>query len=142
MGYTLESVFNHFITPRKSAGFSRGLLVFIRGHTWSRIKIMSYLTQREMTNIDSGGPLFEWSFTHVSFPVACSLKGNVGIGIRSLLRKNKYNVYLVDEFRTSCKCSNCAPSTSVALNLHPCKFSVDIHLFKIRYLNVGPAFVG
>jgi len=31
----------------------------------------------------------------------------LGIGIRSLLRKNKYNVYLVDEFRTSCKCSNC-----------------------------------
>jgi transposase len=27
--------------------------------------------------------------------------------MRSLLRKNKYNVYLVDEFRTSCKCSNC-----------------------------------
>lgn len=31
----------------------------------------------------------------------------LGIGIRSLLRKNKYNVYLVDEFRSSCKCSNC-----------------------------------
>jgi hypothetical protein len=31
----------------------------------------------------------------------------LGIGIRSLLRKNKYKVYLVDEFRTSCKCSNC-----------------------------------
>jgi hypothetical protein len=31
----------------------------------------------------------------------------LGIGMRSLLRKNKYNVYLVDEFRTSCKCSNC-----------------------------------
>ena len=27
--------------------------------------------------------------------------------MRSLLRKNKYKVYLVDEFRTSCKCSNC-----------------------------------
>jgi hypothetical protein len=31
----------------------------------------------------------------------------LGIGMRSLLRKNKYKVYLVDEFRTSCKCSNC-----------------------------------
>jgi hypothetical protein len=31
----------------------------------------------------------------------------LGIGLRSLLRKNKYKVYLVDEFRTSCKCSNC-----------------------------------
>jgi len=31
----------------------------------------------------------------------------LGIGMRRLLRKNKYNVYLVDEFRTSCKCSNC-----------------------------------
>jgi hypothetical protein len=31
----------------------------------------------------------------------------LGIGMRSLLRKNKYNVFLVDEFRTSCKCSNC-----------------------------------
>ena len=29
------------------------------------------------------------------------------LGMRSLLRKNKYKVYLVDEFRTSCKCSNC-----------------------------------
>jgi hypothetical protein len=31
----------------------------------------------------------------------------LGIGMRSLLRKNKYKVYLVDEFRTSCKCSKC-----------------------------------
>jgi hypothetical protein len=31
----------------------------------------------------------------------------LGIGIRSLFRKNKYKVFLVDEFRTSCKCSNC-----------------------------------
>jgi len=31
----------------------------------------------------------------------------LGIGIRSLFHKNKYKVFLVDEFRTSCKCSNC-----------------------------------
>ena len=31
----------------------------------------------------------------------------LGIGMRSLLRKNNYKVYLVDEFRTSCKCSKC-----------------------------------
>ena len=31
----------------------------------------------------------------------------LGIGLRSLLRNNKYKVYLVDEFRTSCKCSRC-----------------------------------
>ena len=31
----------------------------------------------------------------------------LGIGMRSLLRKNKYKVFLVDEFRSSCKCSNC-----------------------------------
>jgi hypothetical protein len=31
----------------------------------------------------------------------------LGIGMRSVLRKNKYKVYLVDEFRTSCKCSKC-----------------------------------
>jgi hypothetical protein len=31
----------------------------------------------------------------------------LGVGIRSLFRKNKYKVYLVDEFRTSCKCSKC-----------------------------------
>lgn len=31
----------------------------------------------------------------------------LGIGIRCLLRKNKYRVFLVDEFRTSCKCSSC-----------------------------------
>jgi hypothetical protein len=31
----------------------------------------------------------------------------IGIGIRSLFRKNKYNVFLVDEFRTSCRCSKC-----------------------------------
>lgn len=30
-----------------------------------------------------------------------------GIGMRTLFRKNNYKVYLVDEFRTSCKCSNC-----------------------------------
>jgi hypothetical protein len=31
----------------------------------------------------------------------------LGKGMRCLLRKNKYKVYLVDEFRTSCKCSKC-----------------------------------
>ena len=29
----------------------------------------------------------------------------IGKGLRNLFRKNKYEVYLVDEFRTSCKCS-------------------------------------
>ena len=31
----------------------------------------------------------------------------LGKGMRTLFRKNKYNVFLVDEFRTSCKCSKC-----------------------------------
>ena len=31
----------------------------------------------------------------------------LGIGMRSLFRKNNYKVYLVDEFRSSCKCSKC-----------------------------------
>ena len=31
----------------------------------------------------------------------------LGIGIRTLFRKNNYKVFLVDEFRSSCKCSNC-----------------------------------
>ena len=31
----------------------------------------------------------------------------LGIGIRTLFRKNKYQVFLVDEFRSSCKCSRC-----------------------------------
>jgi len=31
----------------------------------------------------------------------------LGKGIRTLFRKNNYKVFLVDEFRTSCKCSNC-----------------------------------
>jgi transposase len=30
-----------------------------------------------------------------------------GKGFRTLFRKSGYKVYLVDEFRTSCKCSNC-----------------------------------
>lgn len=30
-----------------------------------------------------------------------------GKGFRTLFRKNSYQVYLVDKFRTSCKCSNC-----------------------------------
>jgi hypothetical protein len=31
----------------------------------------------------------------------------LGKGMRTLFRKNNYNVFLVDEFRTNCKCSNC-----------------------------------
>ena len=31
----------------------------------------------------------------------------IGIGMRTLFRKNNYKVYLVDEFRSSCKCSQC-----------------------------------
>lgn len=30
-----------------------------------------------------------------------------GIGFRNMFRKNGFQVYLVDEFRTSCRCSNC-----------------------------------
>jgi hypothetical protein len=30
-----------------------------------------------------------------------------GKGFRALLKKNGYKVYLVNEFRTSCKCSGC-----------------------------------
>ena len=30
-----------------------------------------------------------------------------GIGSRNIFRKNGFQVYLVDEFRTSCKCYNC-----------------------------------
>ena len=30
-----------------------------------------------------------------------------GKGMRTLFRKNGYKTYLVDEFRTSCKCSKC-----------------------------------
>ena len=35
----------------------------------------------------------------------------LGIGMRTLFRKNKYQVYLVDEYRSSCKCSNCNGGT-------------------------------
>jgi len=31
----------------------------------------------------------------------------LGKGMRTLFRKNNFKVFLVDEFRTSCKCSNC-----------------------------------
>jgi len=31
----------------------------------------------------------------------------LGKGMRTLFRKNKYNVFLVDEYRSSCKCSKC-----------------------------------
>ena len=31
----------------------------------------------------------------------------IGIGMRTLFRKNNYKVFLVDEFRSSCKCSQC-----------------------------------
>jgi len=35
-----------------------------------------------------------------------------GKGFRTLLRKEGYKVYLVDEFRTSCQCSNCQNETT------------------------------
>jgi transposase len=31
----------------------------------------------------------------------------LGVGMRTLFRKNGYKVYLVDEYRTSCRCSKC-----------------------------------
>ena len=34
-----------------------------------------------------------------------------GKGFRNLLRKRGYEVYLVDEFRTSCRCSSCGGET-------------------------------
>ena len=31
----------------------------------------------------------------------------LGKGMRTLFRRNKYQVYLVDEHKTSCRCSKC-----------------------------------
>jgi len=35
-----------------------------------------------------------------------------GVGFRKLFRANGFKVYLVDEFRTSCRCSNCCGETA------------------------------
>src|SRR3990167_6860878 len=35
-----------------------------------------------------------------------------GVGMRNLFRRYKYEVYLIDEFRTSCRCSVCGGKCS------------------------------
>ena len=35
-----------------------------------------------------------------------------GVGMRKLFRSNGFKVYLVDEFRTSCRCANCSGETA------------------------------
>ena len=44
-----------------------------------------------------------------------------GIGFRNLFRKAGYHVYLVDEFRTSIKCSVCSDPDRVVENFRYCK---------------------
>ena len=41
-----------------------------------------------------------------------------GKGFRNLFRKNGYNVYLVEEFRTSCRCSGCG---GLCTKFHECE---------------------
>jgi len=54
----------------------------------------------------------------------------IGKGIRTLFRKNNYNVFLVDEFRTSCKCSNCDGGVCEKFRVrkHPNKKKDDLRL--------------
>ena len=54
----------------------------------------------------------------------------LGIGMRSLFRKNNYKVFLVDEFRSSCKCSKCngglCEKFMVRKNPRPDKYDVRL----------------
>jgi hypothetical protein len=52
----------------------------------------------------------------------------LGKGLRTLFRKNNFNVYLVDEFRSSCKCSKCDGGVCE-------KFMVRIHPNKNKKKN-------
>jgi hypothetical protein len=54
----------------------------------------------------------------------------LGKGIRTLFKKNNYKVYLVDEFRTSCKCSNCEGGICEKFRIrqHPNKKKDEIRL--------------
>jgi hypothetical protein len=54
----------------------------------------------------------------------------LGKGMRTLFRKNNYKVFLVDEFRTSCKCSNCEGGICEKFRIrqHPNKNKDEIRL--------------
>jgi hypothetical protein len=53
-----------------------------------------------------------------------------GKGMRILFRKKNYKVYLVDEFRSSCKCSNCKKKVCEKFRVrqHPNKKKDELHL--------------
>lgn len=44
-----------------------------------------------------------------------------GKGFRTLFRRNGYKTYLVDEFRTSCKCSNCEKENGDCVQFRKCR---------------------
>jgi hypothetical protein len=44
-----------------------------------------------------------------------------GKGFRTLFRKAGYKVYLVDEFRTSCRCSHCEDDIGICKTFRECK---------------------
>ena len=44
-----------------------------------------------------------------------------GKGFRTLFRKAGYKVYLVDEFRTSCRCSNCESDDGICKTFRECE---------------------
>jgi len=54
----------------------------------------------------------------------------LGKGMRTLFRKNNYKVFLVDEFRTSCKCSNCEGGICEKFRIrqHPNKKKYEMRL--------------
>lgn len=64
-----------------------------------------------------------------------------GKGLRTLFRKNGYKVYLVDEFRTSCKCSECnggeCKNTEIRKNPRPNKNNLILSHCLIHCQNVN-----
>jgi len=101
---------------KKKSEINGKLFIFYQQYIFRKLKLNSYINtkkseQRMLNNFKKiFGPEKDTIVCFGDFEQKKHMKfkePTVGKGIRTLFRKAGYKTYLVDEFRTSCRCSKC-----------------------------------
>ena len=106
--------FNEYLTKKNQ--INHILFAFYRKQLFRKLKFSSYINAKR--NEQKMISQFKKIYGNPNEVVICIgdweqkqqmkyKEPTLGKGMRTLFRKNGYKVFLVDEFRTSCKCSNC-----------------------------------
>jgi hypothetical protein len=108
------NIFKEYLTKKNQ--INHILFPFYRKELFRKLKFSSYInTKKSEQKMISN---FKKKFGNPEDVIICIgdweqkkqmkfKEPTIGVGMRTIFRKNNYKVFLVDEFRTSCRCSKC-----------------------------------